>query len=82
MTGVDTASQLARNIRAERTRLGLTQAQLAEALGVGEGVVQAIEVGRRTIAFVEMPGLCRALGVTLASLCVRFSAEDLQAMRI
>ena len=50
-------------IRARRQRLGLTQAQLATALGVSQPRVQQLESG--TACFLPRPGALRALAQAL-----------------
>ena len=62
---------LARAIRAERGRAGLTQAQLAERLGIKPVTVSAIETVTRRIYADELPAICDALGVTLDQLLFR-----------
>jgi transcriptional regulator with XRE-family HTH domain len=65
------ALTLARAIRAERTRAGLTQAQLGERLGVHAVTVSQIENVTRRVYVDELPAICDALGVTLAQLLDR-----------
>jgi transcriptional regulator with XRE-family HTH domain len=62
---------LARAIRAERGRAGLTQAQLAEKLGIKPVTVSAIETITRRVYADELPAICEALGVTLDQLLFR-----------
>lgn len=47
---------------------GITQAQLAEALGVSQQTVQAYEMGRRRIPVSAMPIVARTLAVPLEEL--------------
>jgi transcriptional regulator with XRE-family HTH domain len=75
------AAALVRNIRAERTRAGITQAQLAERMGWSEKTVARTEQGDRRLYFDEVPALCRALGVPLDRLLLDVDAEDLAALR-
>ena len=47
---------------------GITQAQLAETLGVSQQTVQAYEVGRRRIQVAALPVVARTLSVSLEEL--------------
>lgn len=47
---------------------GITQAQLAEVLGVSQQTVQAYEVGRRRIQVAALPVVARTLSVSLEEL--------------
>jgi transcriptional regulator with XRE-family HTH domain len=67
---------IARAIRAERSRLGLTQAQLAERVGLHRGTIGAIETLARRVNADELPEICDALGLTLSELLWRASPED------
>lgn len=51
-----------------RKTQGITQAQLAEVLGVSQQTVQAYEVGRRRIQVSALPVVARALSVSLEEL--------------
>jgi DNA-binding XRE family transcriptional regulator len=62
------AYALRRGIRAERSRVGLTQEQLSERMGWSRPTTSAIETGSRSVLAHELPGICDALGVTLAKL--------------
>ncbi|HEY7061705.1 MAG TPA: helix-turn-helix transcriptional regulator [Chloroflexota bacterium] len=54
--------------RALRERAGLTQAQVANRLGVSEGAYRAYEAGRNEPSFTAIPALAEALGVQPADL--------------
>jgi transcriptional regulator with XRE-family HTH domain len=56
---------------------GITQAQLAEVLGVSQQTVQAYEVGRRRIQVAALPVVARTLNVSLEELF----GENKQAAR-
>lgn len=71
---------VARNIRAERARLGLRQTDLAERMGWIAVTVSAVETGKRQIGIAEMPALCEALGVTLVDLLRGAEPEDLRRL--
>jgi transcriptional regulator with XRE-family HTH domain len=51
-----------------RKAQGITQAQLAEVLGVSQQTVQAYEVGRRRIQVSALPVVARALSISLEEL--------------
>ncbi len=67
---------LARAIRAERARAGLSQAELGDRVGMHRATVGAIETTTRRVYADELADLCAALGVTLDMLLSRASAED------
>lgn len=56
----------------------MSQAQLAERLGISRRSVSDLETGERTITASELPLLCQALGTTLGMLL----AEVPQARRM
>jgi transcriptional regulator with XRE-family HTH domain len=74
------ARTLARAVRAERSRLGWSQARLGEALGLSQSSVAAIEAGIRRLNADELPELCATLGVPLRRLLADASSEDLKAL--
>jgi transcriptional regulator with XRE-family HTH domain len=78
VAGVDYV--LARNLRAERARLGLRQSDVADRLGWSPSLVSLMETGQRRIAAAELPVLCRLFGVTLADLLRGADPEDLDAL--
>lgn len=67
---------IARAIRAERARAGLSQAELAERVGVHRATIGAIETVTRRVYADELADFCEALGVTFEMLLSRASAED------
>jgi transcriptional regulator with XRE-family HTH domain len=60
--------QLGARIAQIRKEQGITQAQLAEWLGVSQQTVNAYEVGRRRMVASALPTLARLLGVSLEEL--------------
>ena len=60
--------QLTRAIRAARLAAGLTQAEVAQALGVYATFVTKVESGERRIDVVELAELCRACKTDLVAL--------------
>lgn len=71
---------MARAVRAERSRQGLTQAELAQRLGWTRDRVSMVERMAAAIALDELPGLCRGLGVPLSRLLVEADREDVEAL--
>jgi transcriptional regulator with XRE-family HTH domain len=57
-----------REITELRRKQGLTQAQLADALGVSQQQVASYEVGRRRVPLSMLPTLARALAVSVEEL--------------
>lgn len=55
-------------VREERARLGLSQAELGEALGVSRQTINAIEVGRYLPSLPLAFGLASFIGVTIEDL--------------
>jgi transcriptional regulator with XRE-family HTH domain len=56
------------NVRRLRTVAGLTQAELAEKMGVDRAYVSALELGGRNPTIVTLWHLAQALGVRFAQL--------------
>lgn len=73
---------IARAIRAERARSGLSQAELAERVGVHRATVGAIETVTRRVYADELADFCEALGVTFAELMSRAGADDKRRLGI
>lgn len=73
---------IARAIRAERARAGLSQAELAERVGVHRATIGAIETVTRRVYADELADFCEALGVTFEMLLSRASAEDRRKLGI
>jgi transcriptional regulator with XRE-family HTH domain len=74
------ALSLSRAVRAERARLGLSQEQLAERLGVSQSTVSAIEQGTRRVYADELVEICLTFDVTLDALLSRADRGDRQAL--
>ncbi|KAF1687875.1 transcriptional regulator [Pseudoxanthomonas broegbernensis] len=60
--------QMGARIAQLRKHQGITQAQLAEWLGVSQQTITAYEVGRRRIQVSALPTIARALGVSVEEL--------------
>jgi transcriptional regulator with XRE-family HTH domain len=71
---------LARGVRAERSRRGWRQADLAERCGWSLDIVSAIERGSRRVDMDDALRLCRALGLPLMKLLDGASDEDLRIL--
>lgn len=72
--------EVMRGMRAERSRQGLTQAQLANKLGWSRQKVAALEAGTRRLFFDDVPDLCAALGVPLSRLLLDADPDDLHTL--
>jgi transcriptional regulator with XRE-family HTH domain len=60
--------ELGKRIAAFRVQIGMTQVQLAEALGYSQQQVLSFEKGRRKVPVSALPELSRALGVSIDEL--------------
>jgi ribosome-binding protein aMBF1 (putative translation factor) len=78
----DLADIVARNVRAERARIGWRQKDLAERIGWSIGMVSDTESGKRRIGVSDLPLLCRALGVPLSELLKGANPDDLTALDV
>ncbi|HEX8744621.1 MAG TPA: helix-turn-helix transcriptional regulator [Thermoleophilaceae bacterium] len=65
-------------LRAERTRRGLTQSEVAARLGRSQSFVAKTERGERRLDLVETLDLCTALGTTLDAVIPRGFARLLR----
>lgn len=74
------AAALARGIRAERARAGLTHAQLAAAVGWSQTTVSEIELGRRVLPAEDLAEVCRSLGCSLGQLLAAAHPDDRAAL--
>lgn len=74
------ARYLARSIRAERARLGMSQAELADKLGMSKQALSTLETGVRKVYAHELPDICEALGVSLLTLLARAEPDDLRRL--
>jgi len=63
-------------IRAERARLGLSQAQFGERVGWSTTRVSQVESGTRRVYAHELPDVCEALEVPLQELVRRATERD------
>jgi len=71
---------IAGGIRAERARIGLTQAELGERIGRAKQTVQEIEQGKTGLWAEDLAAVCRALDCTLAELLERADPDDRAAL--
>lgn len=80
MTADSAALAIRRAIRAERSRLGLSQGELAERLGWSRQSVARMESGTRVVGAHELPALCSALECDLGRLLILVDADDKAAL--
>lgn len=66
--GEELGKRIGRNIKVARTHLGVTQGQLAEALGIENVTVSRIETGAQLPSLDRLDDLARYLKVSLSSL--------------
>lgn len=71
---------LARAMRAERTRVDLTQREFAVEMGWSEKTVMRIEAGDRPLYAHELVEVCRFFGIGFRALLVTATASDLEAL--
>jgi transcriptional regulator with XRE-family HTH domain len=74
------ANVVARSVRAERARRGLSQTELGARLGWSQTKVSQVESGARRIYAHELPEICSALEISLMRLLEGASPEDLEAL--
>jgi transcriptional regulator with XRE-family HTH domain len=74
------ANVVARSVRAERARRGLSQTELATLLGWSQSQVSAVESGARRLYAHELPEVCSALEISLMRLLEGASSDDLEAL--
>jgi transcriptional regulator with XRE-family HTH domain len=67
---------LQRAVRAERARLGISQAELATRVGWSRSRIAAVETGARRVYAHELPELCKALEIQLPELVARASRDE------
>ncbi|WP_408622903.1 helix-turn-helix domain-containing protein [Kineosporia rhizophila] len=74
------ALALKRAVRAERSRRGMSQTELANALGWSQSRVASLETGTRRLYADELPEVCAALGVPLTRLLADAKKGDMQRL--
>jgi transcriptional regulator with XRE-family HTH domain len=77
---VDLSVLVSANVRGERARAGMSQAELEARSGIGRSTISDIEQGDRRVTVDDLLPLCRALGVGLRELFRDLSVEDLRAL--
>jgi transcriptional regulator with XRE-family HTH domain len=65
-------SRLQKLLKTARVEAGLTQAELAQRLGVNQSFVSKYESGERRLDLIELRNICKALGIPLLSFVKRF----------
>lgn len=73
--GVEAAA-LAERLRTERQYIGLSQADVADVLGVPRAAVSALETGRRRVTGLELRRLAELYGTSVDTLLGKEAAED------
>jgi len=68
--------ELAERIRQERTYVGLSQADVAEALGIPRAAVSALETGKRRVSGLELGRLAELFGTSVDRLLGRDVPAD------
>ena len=71
-SSIDRHDLLARLLRELRTRVELTQTDVAVALGKPQSYVSKYESGERRLDLVELSDLCSVLGISLTDLVSQF----------
>jgi transcriptional regulator with XRE-family HTH domain len=66
-------------LREFRLRQGLTQTQVARALGAPQSFLSDVETGQRRLDLVQLRDLCQALGIPLVRLIHAFEKHIAQA---
>lgn len=66
-------------LRDARVAAGLRQSELAERIGTDQSFVSRYERGERRLDLVELEGICKACGISLATFVQDF-ASDRRAM--
>ena len=74
------ANVVARSVRAERARRGMSQSELGQLLGWSQTKVSQVESGARRLYAHELPEVCTALEISLIRLLEGASREDLEAL--
>lgn len=74
------ANVVARSVRAERARRGMSQSELGALLGWSQTKVSQVESGARRLYAHELPEICTALEISLIRLLEGASREDLEAL--
>ncbi|NMF28839.1 helix-turn-helix domain-containing protein [Cellulosimicrobium aquatile] len=70
------AAALAGRLRAERQYIGLSQADVAEVLGIPRAAVSALETGRRRVTGLELKRLAELYGTSVDQLVGNGPPED------
>ena len=78
MTVVDSPQALGEAVRAARKGMGLTQADLCLAAGVGTRFIVDLEAGKPTVRLAEVLRVINALGGSLAVDGLRQSPDERQ----
>jgi len=71
---------IANNVRGERARRRMTQAELAELVGWPRTTVHDVESGRRRLGPDDLVALCRVFEMPLVELCRGADPEDVRTL--
>lgn len=70
------AAALAERVRTERQYVGMSQAEVAQVLGIPRAAVSALETGRRRVTGLELKRLSELFGISGDRLLGRGQVED------
>jgi transcriptional regulator with XRE-family HTH domain len=73
---------LSANLRAERARAGVRQADLAVRIGMPRATLSDIEGGRRKVTLGEAVEICEALGIALSQLLAGPDPDAVRARKV
>jgi transcriptional regulator with XRE-family HTH domain len=76
----DLRTVIAGNIRAQRARLNLRQADIGEALHLGQSAMSALELGHRDVTLPELLIICRVMEIPLATLLRDADPDDMRIL--
>ena len=77
---MDVGSIFANSVRAERSRRGWRQQDLADRCGWSIDTISAIERGARRVDLLDLVRLCRAFDLPLVKMLDGAAPEDLRAI--
>lgn len=75
------AKLVGRELRHARQEIGLTQAQVAERLGVSASYIAAVEAGRRNLTLAQLANIANAMRLGIDVSFVRPNGEPVRAKR-
>ena len=72
----DCVSEFGANVTARRRRLGMSQVQLAEKIGIGQDMLSRIETGQAFPKFRRLNAFAQALGCPVGALFMNATIEE------